>query len=97
MDEYINKREVLRDWHSFDEPADVFQYIKDFPPTDVRPVVFCKDCENWVEEIRAGHKDLGNYVCACAEWSNNEDGHMVFTGPEEYCSRGIRRESDETD
>lgn len=75
----------------------VFDVIEEIRSDDVAPVVFCKHCDLWDKANWAGHKDLGNYVCACAEWSNHEDGHTAFTGPEEYCSRGIRRESDETD
>lgn len=75
----------------------VLQVIGRVNAEEVAPVVFCKHCDLWDKANWAGHKDLGNYVCACAEWSNNEDGHLAFTGPEEYCSRGIRREPDETD
>lgn len=64
------------------------------PIVDAEPVVRCKDCDMWNEEDFSGKKSLGNYRCACAEWSNTEDGRRVYTGPDEFCSRGERREED---
>ncbi len=58
---------------------------------EVAEVVRCKDCELWNEWDEAGHKKLGNYVCSCAYFSN-EDGYMVYTGPDDYCSHGERKE-----
>ena len=39
MAEYIERETVLRDWPLCDEPADAYQFIRDFPAADVRPVV----------------------------------------------------------
>lgn len=58
-------------------------------------VVRCKDCDMWNEEDFSGRKSLGNYRCSCAEWSNMEDGRRVYTGPDEFCSRGERKGGDE--
>ena len=47
MAEYIEKEKVLYDWPPCDEPADAYQYIRNYPAADVRPVVLCKDCVYW--------------------------------------------------
>ena len=57
--------------------------------------VRCKDCDMWNEEDFSGRKSLGNYRCACAVWSNMEDGRRVYTGPDEFCSHGNRKGGDE--
>lgn len=58
---------------------------------DAVPVCRCKNCDMWNEEDFSGRKSLGNYRCACAEWSNLEDGRRVYTGADEFCSRGERK------
>ena len=45
MDEYIERGAALRDWPPCDEPADAYQYIRNYPAADVRPVVRCRDCK----------------------------------------------------
>ena len=39
MAEYISRKEALENWPLCDEPGDAYQYIKNLPPADVRPVV----------------------------------------------------------
>ena len=58
---------------------------------DVRPVVFCRDCDCWNEWDSAGRESLGNYVCSCAHWSV-EDGAILYTRPTDFCSYGEKRE-----
>jgi hypothetical protein len=45
MTEYIEREAALRDWPPCDEPADAYQYIRNYPAADVRPVVLCGVCE----------------------------------------------------
>ena len=74
--------------------SEYFIRAEDFfaaPTVDAVPVVRCKECDMWNEEDFSGRKSLGNYRCACAEWSNLEDGRRVYTGPDEFCSRGERK------
>ena len=61
---------------------------------DVVEVVRCKDCVWWNEDDSAGWGDLGNNVCACTYFSN-EDGYTVYTEPNDYCSKGLRMEDEE--
>ena len=65
--------------------------IKALPAADVRPVVFCRDCDCWNEWDSAGRESLGNYVCSCAHWSV-EDGATLYTRPTDFCSYGEKRE-----
>jgi hypothetical protein len=44
MLEYIERGKALKEWPLCDEPADAYQYIKNIPAADVRPVVMCRDC-----------------------------------------------------
>ncbi len=39
MTDYISREAALRDWPLCDEPADAYQYIRNFPAADVRSVV----------------------------------------------------------
>lgn len=67
--------------------------IEEIPPAaDVRPVVLCKDCDLWNEWDSSGRESLGNYRCSCAEWTTEITTY--YTGPDEFCSRGVRRDSD---
>jgi hypothetical protein len=56
-------------------------------------LIRCKDCENWDEDYSAGRVSLNTYCALCQEWSDFEDGHMVYTKPDEFCSRGEWRDS----
>ena len=58
-------------------------------------IVRCKDCDSWDTEQSSGRKSLGNYVCICQEWSDGEDARWVYTGENEYCSRGEPKEKTE--
>ena len=59
--------------------------------SEVVQVVRCWECELWNEWDYSGHKELGNFVCSCAHWSN-EDGYVVYTKPDDYCSYGDPKE-----
>lgn len=50
------------------------------------PIGRCKDCANWDKEHRAGRESLGNYVCVCHEWSDEEYGHMRYTPFDGFCN-----------
>ena len=60
---------------------------------DVVEVVRCKDCDLWNRCYEAGHEQTGNHVCAC-EYFSNEDGYVVYTRPDDYCSYGERKEGE---
>lgn len=54
------------------------------------PIVRCKHCDCWCEDLKVGRHEFGNVTAPCSEWSN-EDGYIVYTSPDEFCSRGERR------
>lgn len=99
MAKYIDV-ESLVVCYSGHTPDDEFSKGVDFvldlldskPPEDVRLVVLCKDCDLWNEWDSSGRESLGTYRCSCAEWT--ADITTYYTGPDEFCSRGVRRESD---
>lgn len=94
--------EVLANWidgsqrldteHDYEEVA---RYIEECPTVDAVPVVRCWECDMWNEDDFSGRKSLGNYRCACDEWSDHENGRRVYTGPDEFCSRGERKGGDD--
>lgn len=59
----------------------------------VRNVTLCHNCELWNEWDHCGRKEYGNFVCSCAHWSN--DGYAVYTGPDDFCSKGEPKIVDE--
>ena len=59
--------------------------INEATAADVRPVVLCRDCDNWNEWDSAGRESLGNFRCSCAYWSV-EDGPVFYTAPIDFCS-----------
>ena len=78
MTEYIKRKDALDAVLVVNER----QRIKNIPTADVVEVVRCGECS-------AGRKSLGNFRCSCAHWSN-EDGYTVYTGPNDFCSYGVR-------
>ena len=91
------EREAVREFiksycHSTDVAFDMEKHLGEIPTIEAVSVVRCKDCDNWSTEFSSGRKSLGNYRCICQEWSDAEDHCYVYTGENEYCSRGERRE-----
>ena len=67
-------------------------------PTITTPTIgHCKDCDSWDEDLSAGRKSLGNYVCYCHEWGDPEIGFCRFTSPNDYCSYFEPKEEMEDD
>lgn len=66
---------------------------QDVPNEEVEPVIHCKDCDYWNEWDHVGRETLGNFRCSCAYWSN-EDGPIYYTGGNDFCSYGERREEE---
>lgn len=86
-------REFIKSYsHSTDVVYHMEKQLYEVPTIDAVPVVRCKECDNWATEFSSGRKSLGNYRCICQEWSDAEDHRYVYTGENEYCSRGERRE-----
>lgn len=103
MAEYIEKQAakdaIKIEWDGVAGQYEAWAIIKDtcdaideVPPADVRPVVLCKDCDLWNEWDSSGKESLGTYRCSCAEWTT--EIATYYTGPDEFCSRGVRRDSD---
>lgn len=99
MSELINREDVQREIQSsfnlgafrWQDGQDLMDRINALPIIDAVPVVRCKDCDNWSTKFSSGRKSLGNYRCLCQEWSDAEDHRYVYTGENEYCSKGERR------
>ena len=64
--------------------------LEDVAAIDATPVIHCKHCDCWCEDLKVGRHEFGNVTAPCSEWSN-EDGHIVYTSPDEFCSRRERR------
>ena len=88
MPDYINRDDVLAKKQTLmdirygtgsrtivDVSAVLVSDIEDIPAEDVRPVVFCKDCE---------HSQDG-FIC-------DSPFHGGMTFPDDFCSRGRRRD-----
>ena len=68
MAEYIERNAVLRDWPLCDEPADAYQFIRDFPAADVRPVMHGKWKQTGGKYSR--HKTIDRRILACSVCGN---------------------------
>ena len=84
---------LFRNIHTQNSIASEMRKLEYFAAPDVVEVVRCKDCVWWDEDDSAGWGDLGNNVCACTYFSN-EDGYTVYTEPNDYCSKGLRMEDE---
>ena len=98
MKDYVLREDVLRcveedgcdcelDLGYPDHNVAFREIIKEIPAADVRPVVFCKDCDLWNEGDSSGKESLGNFRCSCAYWSV-EDGPIYYTAKTDFCSYG---------
>ena len=76
-----------------DAITEFMEQVGNIQGADVVEVVRCKDCDLWNEWDESGHEQTGNYACSCAYFSN-EDGYIVYTGPDDYCSYGERKEDE---
>lgn len=90
-DALINDRETFIVIGAGDNICIDIADINKAPAVDAVPVVRCKDCECWDEENKGGRATLGTLVCACDNWSNQEDGYFRYTRPDDFCSYGERR------
>lgn len=75
MAEYIERRTAIEAAkHAWAKGLEPSQYIETLPAADVAPVVRCRDCANFRQNVRGG--------CWCDEYGG------VIT-PEDYCSRAV--------
>lgn len=72
--------------------GDVLDDLEDYPAADVRPVVLCRDCVNYVESGEAKDEKM----CAIdAEWCVEDGcyyGFTAYTPPDGFCWLGKKRE-----
>lgn len=62
---------------------DIIKIIKKIPTTDVRPVVLCRDCENWDKSwLPNGDKSGNSHFCPMIDLTTDGDF---------FCSFGERR------
>lgn len=95
------ERQMSDKWNKEASPcswADAYEQfltdVENCTTIDAVPVVRCRECELWNDWDSAGHKELGNFVCSCAHWTN-EDGYVVYTKPDDFCSYSERKDSAE--
>lgn len=66
--------------------------VKNFPAADVRPVVLCRDCINYVKSEEVN----GEKMCVRdADWSVEDGCYYGFTeypSPDWFCADGKKRE-----
>lgn len=93
-DDYISRERLWLDTknklthNNLYSRRDFFDIIREVPAANVspnRPVILCKDCDNWNEWDHTGRQSLGSYRCSCGSWSV-EGGPVFYTAPEDFCS-----------
>ena len=74
------------------DPDSVIRVINSIPAANVRPVVLCRDCVNYVESDEA----KGDKMCVIdAEWCVEDGcyyGFTAYTPPDWFCAGGKKRE-----
>ena len=94
---YIEREKLLGGWPLCDEPADAYQYVRDFPAADVRPVVTCGECIHWERyENTAG---CGYCKAKKFRFVYSGPAERVFnpiTEPDFFCACGERGADDGT-
>lgn len=60
-DDYISRKELLRNWPLCDEPGDAYQYVRGFPAADVQPAVHGE----WIKRLeQVGPVKIAVPVCS---------------------------------
>ena len=89
-DEYIRREDALRALYT-DYAYAAMDVIKEVPAADVAVVVRCKDCAKH-------YVTLGRDMCARnATGSGDHLFGLTATRPDDFCSRGVRKEATSTD
>ena len=52
----------------------------------IEQLIRCKECDNW------DCNNVGGASAPCYEWSDLEDGIIIYTDAYEFCSRAERKE-----
>lgn len=65
--------------------------VRAFPASDVRKIVFCKDCGHWDSDNQRADKTGGNPTAHCAWFSRQQC--FIETSAKDYCSYGYERRS----
>ena len=81
MSDYI-KREDAVEKLEFHISIDLLDDIKDIPPSDVVPVVRCKDCKCWTE--------WANGTGSCSRFALD----WIGTDADDFCSMGERKDDE---
>lgn len=66
------------------------QYDKGYADAKAE-IVYCKDCDFWCEDMKAGRPEFGNVCAPCEVWSHREDSYVRYTEPDDFCSYGEKR------
>lgn len=85
MADYISREAAIEAVkHAWAKGLEPSQYIEILPAADVAPVVRCKDCQNWKQNV--GFIDSPNGHCF---------EHDIDTNGQDFCSYGERKDNDE--
>ena len=92
MSEYIKREDAIKAYADIirsdkDTKLIAEMILADVPSADVVEVIRCKDCDFW-------NKDENILGGICDEWSDFEDSIISYTKPDDYCSRGERKEEE---
>lgn len=74
-------------WEEADGVIEAWNVVNRIPAVDAVPVVRCKDCVDWRQEVN------GTTHWVCTRISQNHK-QIFHTPPDWYCARGERREND---
>lgn len=100
MSEYLERNYVLKCMEdsyknagiSAEAKAKMTRWLNKAPAADVRPVVLCRDCVNYVESGEANDEKM----CVIdAEWCVEDGcyyGFTAYTPPDGFCWLGKKRE-----
>ena len=93
MREYIERDAAINAvYESFADGKSPYGALISIPAADVRPVVLCRDCVNYVESGEANDEK----ICVIdAEWCVEDGcyyGFTAYTPPDGFCWLGKKRE-----
>lgn len=85
MSNYIEREDALIVAEIGGSKETIKTNLKSLSSADVVEVVRCKDCDFW-------NKDEDVLGGRCDEWSDFENGTSRYTGRDDFCSYGERKD-----
>lgn len=88
MAEYIDRDRAVAFVEAMPSKADALNVLRKLKAADVVPVVRCRDCQNWRNNITCGAVILSGKL-----W-NYCHKHNEMMAEDDFCSRGERKDGD---